>query len=209
VHLIFDLDGTISDPAVGIVRSINHALRGFGYPPLRDEEVSACIGPPLDVILRRAAPGVSDVVLDDLVARYRQRYGQIGYAENVLYPGIAAALEQLARDGVRMGVCTSKRQEFAERILRLFDLRVYFTFVSGGDIGIRKEDQLRNLLEDGTVNDDATMIGDRAADVFAARANRLRSIGVLWGHGTLEELTSAQPDRLLRSPSEITGLAEF
>jgi phosphoglycolate phosphatase len=209
MHFVFDLDGTISDPAVGIARSLNHALRGFGYPALREEEVPAYIGLPLDDIFRRVAASASDVVLRGLVTTYRQRYGEIGYAENVIYPGVSAALERLASDGVRMGVCTSKRQDFAERILELFDLRAHFTFVCGGDIGVRKDEQLRSLREEGRVSDEAVVIGDRASDVFAARANGLRAVGVLWGHGTPEELACAHPDRLLGSPSELASLAEM
>ena len=90
----------------------------------------------------------------------------------------------------------------------MFGVRAYFEFVSGGDIGIRKEEQLHELLEDAKVNRDTVMIGDRAADVLAARANGLSSIGILWGYGTLEELSSANPEWLLRSPGELTGLVE-
>lgn len=208
MDLIFDLDGTISDPGVGIARSISHALVAFGHPALREDEVSPWIGAPLDVIFRQLVPGVSDVALHALVAKYRERYAEIGYAENVLYPGIAAALERLASRGVRMGLCTSKREDFAERILGLFGLRPYFAFVSGGDVGVRKEEQLRKLLDEGTVNRPAAMIGDRAADVLAARASGLVPIAVLWGYGTLQELSNAKAERLLISPSELTALTE-
>lgn len=205
--LIFDLDGTISDPAVGIGRSINHALAAFGYPEIGEEEVSGHIGPPLDATFRRIAPGASDATIHGMVARYRERYGEVGYAENLVYPGIREALRHLAAHGVQMGICTSKRVDFAQRILTLFELRPYFAFVCGGDIGIRKDEQLRALVEQGTVSRDATMIGDRAVDMTAARANGLRSIGVLWGFGSREELMEAVPDQLLSAPVELKGLA--
>jgi phosphoglycolate phosphatase len=204
--VIFDLDGTISDPTVGIGRSINYALGTFGYPEIDEKEVSQHIGPPLDAIFQRLVPHASADVVLALVARYRERYGDVGYAENAVYPGIIEALEYLASHGVRMGICTSKRADFAERILLLFHLRSHFTFVSAGDIGVPKEEQLRALIEQNTVSHDAAMVGDRAVDMTAARANGLRSIGVLWGHGGRDELAKALPDLLLESPMELKRL---
>jgi phosphoglycolate phosphatase len=205
--LIFDLDGTISDPAVGIGRSLNYALEAFGYRSLSAREVSRYVGPPLDWAFRQIVPGASHDTVLALVAKYRQRYWDVGYAENTLYPGIADALAGLSSDGVQMGVCTSKRREFAERILELFSLRQHFDFVNGGDVGIGKGDQLRALLDQGTVGPASTMIGDRAVDIEAARANGLGAVGVLWGHGTKAELLRAVPDRLLESPIELAGFA--
>lgn len=206
MQLIFDLDGTISDPAVGIGRSINYALAAFGYPGIGQEAVSRHIGLPLDAIFRRIAPGASAATILALAAKYRERYGEVGYAENVVYPGVPGALEDLAAHGVQMGICTSKRADFAERILTLFQLRSYFGFVSAGEIGVCKDEQLRTLIEQGTVNHGAVMIGDRAVDITAARANGLWSIGVLWGHGSREELLEAAPDQLLECPMELKRL---
>ena len=205
--LIFDLDGTISDPTVGFGRSINYALAAFGYPGIGEKEASQHIGPPLDGTFRRIAPGASDATILAMVAKYRERYGEVGYAENRVYPGIPEALQHLASHGIHMGICTSKRGDFAEQILTLFQLRSYFAFVSAGDIGVRKDDQLRALIAQRRVSQGAAMIGDRAVDVTAARANGLHAIGVLWGHGSREELTDACPDQLLESPSELKALA--
>lgn len=205
--LVFDLDGTISDPTLGTGRSMNYALSAFGYPAISAEDVPRYIGPPLDDAFRSIAPGASAGTIVDMIATYRERYGEVGYAENLLYPGIPEALQHLASHGVRMGICTSKRVDFAERILTLFELRTYFAFISGGVIGVGKNEQLRSLIEQGTVSPDAAMIGDRAIDVLAARANGLRSIGVLWGHGSREELAAVVPDQLLESPMELKGLA--
>ena len=204
--LIFDLDGTLSDPAVGIGRSLNYALDAFGYRTLSPQEVSRYVGPPLDLAFREIVPDASADTVLALVAKYRERYRDVGYAENTLYPGIADALARLSSDRVDMGVCTSKRREFAEKILERFGLRQHFTFVDGGDVGVGKGDQLRALLEQGTVRPTSTMIGDRAVDIEAARVNGLGAVGVLWGHGTKAELLGAGPDRLLESPMELAGL---
>jgi len=204
--LIFDLDGTLSDPVVGIGRSLNYALEAFGCRGLTAGEVSRYVGPPLDWAFRQLVPDASHDTVLALVAKYRERYSDVGYAENTLYPGIADALATLSSAGVQMGVCTSKRREFAERILELFSLRQHFVFVNGGDVGVGKGDQLRALLDQGTVGPASTMIGDRAVDIEAARTNRLGAVGVLWGHGTRAELLRAVPDRLLESPMELAGL---
>jgi phosphoglycolate phosphatase len=204
--LIFDLDGTLSDPVLGIGRSLNYALEAFGYRSLSGAEVSRYIGPPLDWAFRQMAPDASHDTVLAMIATYRERYADLGYAENTLYPGIADALAALSSDGVRMGVCTSKRREFAERILELFGLRHHFTFVNGGDVGVGKDDQLRALLDQGAIGPASTMIGDRAVDIEAARTNGLGAVGVLWGHGTKAELLRAVPDRLLESPWELTDL---
>lgn len=206
--LIFDLDGTISDPAVGIGRSINHALAAFDYPAVEEQAISQYIGPPLDVAFRRIAPAASEGTIIGMVAKYRERYGEAGYAENVVYAGIPDALEYLASHGVPMGVCTSKPADVAERILTLFQLRGFCAFVSGGDVGVRKDDQLRVLRERGVAGHGAAMIGDRAVDVIAARAAGLCSVAVLWGHGTLHELRSVAPDRLLDAPDDLKDLID-
>lgn len=205
---IFDLDGTISDPSVGIGRSLNYALRHFGHRPVAESDVSHFVGPPLDESLRSLVPGSSSEHIAALVAKYRERYAEVGYSENAIYPGIVEALQALATANVFLGVCTSKRTDFAKDILDLFGIRQYFDFVSGGDIGIRKVDQLASLLNDGVIAGTSTMIGDRAVDIAAAKSNRLRSIAVLWGHGSLEELQAVEPDALLQFPQELLTLTD-
>lgn len=206
--LIFDLDGTLSDPAVGIGRSLNYALEALGYRCITADEVFKFVGPPLDWAFRQIVPDASDETVRALVAKYRERYGDVGYAENVLYAGIAEALAQLSAAGVRMGVCTSKRTDFAERILEMCGLRGHFSFVNGGDVGVTKRDQLRSLLEQQAVTRTSIMIGDRAVDIHAARANELGAVGVRWGYGAEAELLAAAPDRILGSPAELAGLGQ-
>jgi phosphoglycolate phosphatase len=206
-RLILDLDGTISDPSVGILRSINYALTSFGYATIGDSEVAAYIGPPIDVIFRSLTRARSNEHILDLVARFRERYADVGYSENSLYPGIPEALEVLRQRGAKLGLCTSKRGDFAERILTMFGLRQHFTFVSGGDVGISKSAQLSRLLSDGLAGPGSTMIGDRGIDIFAGKANSLRTVGVLWGHGTESELVDAGPDRVLSDPLQLGELA--
>ena len=149
--LVFDLDGTISDPSVGIQRSINFALTHFGYPTISAAQIAGYIGPPLDETFAAITSKSSTDHIAGLVSKYRERYAEIGYSENVLYPGIREALDELARN-IPMGRCTSKHADFAERILELFQIRDHFLFVDGGDVGIRKEQQLASLLSKGTIS---------------------------------------------------------
>jgi phosphoglycolate phosphatase len=205
--ILFDLDGTLSDPLVGIGRSINYALSHFGYPELPLSELAVYVGPPLDqsfsVITGVAMPST----LEGFVAKYRERYGAIGYSENVLYPGIAEALHSLTGAGIRLGVCTSKRADFAEKILALFDLARYFSFVNGGEIGMHKWQQIQTLLETGAITPSTVMVGDRAVDITAAHRNGLDAAGVLWGHGSREELEAAEPRYLFNAPADLLSLA--
>lgn len=136
--LLFDLDGTLSDPLVGIGRSINYALSHFGCAPLELSQLAAYVGPPLDQTFRTLTAATGDDDIHALVAKYRERYAEVGYSENVLYPGIPEALTALAASGIPMGICTSKRADFAEKILEMFGLRKHFRFVSGGEIGVQK-----------------------------------------------------------------------
>lgn len=205
-HLIFDLDGTLSDPAIGILRSLNYALTCFGYPEVPGSGISAYIGPPIDVTFRSLIPQASRESVLALVTKFRERYADIGYAENELYPGIPESLAALAASGVSLGVCTAKRVDIAEKVLTMFGLRDRFRFVCGGDIGVAKADQLARLLGDDTVAPGSMMIGDRAVDVLAAKKNSLHSIGVLWGHGSYDELTRAGADRLLSYPADLRDL---
>ncbi|MFA5332508.1 MAG: HAD hydrolase-like protein [Methanoregula sp.] len=203
---ILDLDGTISDPASGICQCLNYSLSSFGYPKHSMSDISPYIGPPLDYSFRQITGETSEERIAEMVAKYRERYGRVGYAENMLYPGIPGAILALSDKGVLLGVCTSKRADFAEKILEMFALRQYISFVSGGDVGVKKENQLRELLEDGTIDKSAVMIGDRAIDILAARANGLASVGVLWGYGSKSELQDAGPGKIIERPDQLPDL---
>jgi phosphoglycolate phosphatase len=149
----------------------------------------------------------SSTALDGFVAKYRERYGEIGYSENILYPGIPELLHSLADAGVALGVCTSKRADFAEKILEMFGLRAYFNFVSGGEIGTHKWQQIQALLEQRVVTESTVMVGDRSVDITAAHRNGLDAAGVLWGHGSRQELEAEQPRYLFSTPAELLVLS--
>lgn len=205
--VLFDLDGTLSDPLEGIGNSINYALLHFGFPRHALADLAGYIGPPIDETFRTLTGRSEESEIRAFVAKYRERYADIGYAENVLYPGVAAALGRLGGANVPMAVCTSKRSDFAEKILRMFGLIGHFRFVDGGDVGIRKWQQVEALLSQGRVSKSSVMVGDRASDMIAAHRNGLRAAGALWGYGSHAELANQRPMCVLASPDELPELA--
>ncbi|HTE39606.1 MAG TPA: HAD hydrolase-like protein [Steroidobacteraceae bacterium] len=205
--VLFDLDGTISDPLVGFAQSMNYALGHFGHLPLELSACSAYIGPPLDESFTAITGVTSSSQIKELVAKYRERYADLGCAENTLYPGIREALAVLAESKISMAVCTSKRKDFAERILEMFGLRDHFLFVSGGEIGVHKWQQIEAMRAQGLASTSSVMVGDRSIDILAGRRNGLSSAGVLWGHGSRAELENERPDYLFASPTELSWLA--
>ena len=206
--LIFDLDGTLSDPILGISRSINHALASADYPVREQSELAQYVGPPLDETFK-VLTGAEDGEIRKLVSLYRDRYSEVGFSENTIYPGIESVLGKLSNAEVHLGVCTSKRADFAEKILRMFGIRDYFAFVSGGDIGVTKRQQLAQLLNQGIINSMAIMIGDRAVDVLAAKESGIEAVGVLWGYGSKTELAEQSPICLLERVEELVQVADL
>lgn len=204
--LIFDLDGTISDPFVGISRSINFALESLGYETVDPERIRPLIGPPLTEIFEILLGALRDPDMRNLVDKYRERYVSIGYSENTIYDGIPDIIAQLADSGYRMGVCTSKRADYAQRIVDMFGLTQHFAFVDGGGVGVEKRQQIEGLVANGLQASSAVMIGDRAVDILAGKSNDLAAAGVLWGFGERAELEEAVPDYLLASPADLLGL---
>ncbi len=204
--LLFDLDGTLSNPEKGITRSLNYALIEHGHAERSTQELATTIGPPLDVAFRQLLPGIKDEQVLALITSYRERFREIGYAENELYPHIPDILEKLRAKGYQLGLCTSKIPVFAEKILEHFGLHSFFTVVNGGDVGISKSDQIRALLIDEAITPNCLMIGDRAVDLTAAHENGLDSAGVLWGFGSRDELTAENPKYLLQTPQDLITL---
>lgn len=204
--VIFDLDGTISDPFEGIFKCVNHALGVYDYDPVAPERVRDLIGPPLDEIFAALLGPQTHSRMLELVEAYRDRYARAGFAENVLYGDVAAVIRQLAESGVRMGICTSKRADYAAKILEMFGLVEFFEFIDGGDVHLRKVAQIRKLVANGVDAGSAVMIGDRAVDILAAAGNGVDAIGVTWGFGSREELDDARPSHVVDSAPELLEL---
>jgi phosphoglycolate phosphatase len=205
--LIFDLDGTLSDPKVGITKCVNYALVKHGYEAqCVDTLAPIVIGPPLDESFRGLTGIMDSAHIGSLVTSYRERYADLGFRENILYDGITEALDHFKSMGIRMGVCTSKPERFALPILEMFGLIDYFEYLSGGDVGIQKSTQIKSLLEDGHICKNCLMIGDRKHDLIAANENGLHGAGVLWGYGSHEELNAHDPRHVFKSIDELVKI---
>lgn len=200
-NLLFDLDGTLTDPRLGIVRSIVYALNELGHPAPPEEDLDRWIGPPLIDSFQELLG--DRVEAARAVDSFRSRYGDSGLYENSVYPGIEDALRELSSAGARLFVATSKPEPFAIRIVEKFGLARYFDAVHGSVLtGERadKSDLLAHILMFENLQARASvMIGDRSHDIVAARANGLRSIGVTWGYGSEAELVAAGADSICSS----------
>jgi phosphoglycolate phosphatase len=192
--VLFDLDGTLTDPKVGITGSIRHAMAELGRPLGDKVDLDWCIGPPLIDAFARLLDGDRGRA-EAGVAAYRARYGVVGLYENEVYPGIPELLDALVADGRRLVLATSKPRVFAERILAHFDLARRFAAIHGSELDgtrVHKTDLLPWILaREGIEAATAVMVGDREHDVFGARAAGLAAIGVAWGYGSRAELTAA------------------
>ncbi len=210
LHLMFDLDGTLTDSRVGVTQSIRHALRVLGHDPPAATALEWCIGPPLADSFRELIPNLSEHGLVVALDAYRERYQRLGIDETVVYPGIVDCLERLAQDGAVLLMVTTKPTVFAVEIARRFELDGYFRAVHGSELdGTRsgKPELIAHVLQVERIDRrDAVMIGDREHDVIGARANGVRACGVTWGFGSETELAAAGADLIACGPADLIAL---
>ena len=201
--IFFDLDGTLTDPRVGITRSIQHALHKFGIEPPSCEKLTKYIGPPL---IDSFAEIVGDARATKALEYYRERFSEFGWKENEVYPGIRDTLGKLRNADFRLCVATSKPEIFARRIVEHFEIDQYFDAIYGAELdGTRsdKSELLRFALTETAPSGAAAMIGDRKHDVIGAIANGMQAIGVTWGYGSREELQAAGATILVDTPEAL------
>lgn len=206
-HLLFDLDGTLTDPAQGITRSVAYALRKFGIEETNLTELYPFIGPPLiDSFIKFY--GLTPEQARQGVTCYREYFVPKGMYENTVYPGVKTMLADLKRAGYILLLATSKPEPFARDILAHFSLDPYFDFVCGASLDetrTAKPDVIRYALETAGFPNPASclMIGDREHDVLGAKACGIASAGVLYGYGSREELESAGADYICATVEEL------
>lgn len=204
--VFFDLDGTLSDPGTGIMRSIRYAMDRLGLDCPDDDELTWCIGPPL---LESFGSMVGNELAPQALEYYRERFADIGWKENALYPGIVDVLQFLSESDRPLYVATSKPFVFADRIIRHFELDKYFSRVFGSELdGTRsnKGELLRFALSETGLMDQAVMVGDRKYDILGAKSNRIGSIGVTYGYGSQRELESAGADLVVDTPERLKSV---
>lgn len=208
--ILFDLDGTLTDPREGITRSIAYALERMGLAPPPLEQLTFAIGPPLRRSLATLIGDAAPQAVERAIALYRERFADVGLYENAVYDGIGEVLGTLAGRGATLYVATSKPRVYAERIVRHFALEAHFEAIHGCELDGTREDKrdlLAHLLpHHGVAPGEAAMIGDRGADMVAARHHGVRAVGALWGYGTREELTQAGAQSLCERPAGLAAL---
>lgn len=203
-HILFDLDGTLTDPGAGITRSVQYALKKYGIEVDDLTGLYPFIGPPLKESFQKFF-GFDQAEAREAVAAYREYFSERGIYENQLYQGVAEMLERLRSAGQTLLLATSKPTVYAEKILRHFKIDEYFQFISGSELDGSRTDKaevIEQALEQSRVSDRtrAIMVGDREHDVIGAKKAGLAVIGVLYGYGDREELSRAGADFIVADP---------
>lgn len=209
--ILFDLDGTLTDPKLGITSCVQHALEAIGQPEPDNNKLIPFIGPPLKEMFMSYC-NVDAEMGEFLVAKYRERFSTVGMFENEIYEGIKELLTGLKLAGKKIALATSKPQVFSEKILEHFDIKDLFDVIVGSELNGRrtnKADVIKEVIEqfgkEFNVNR-AVMVGDRKYDVIGAREYGIKTIGVTYGYGGVDELTVAGSDYIVESVTELREL---
>ena len=203
--IFFDLDGTLTDSAPGIIHSVQYALKKYGIEA-EENDLRSFIGPPLVHSFQERFGFDHDKALE-AVAYYREYFTAGGMFENSVYPGVVEMLQKLKEDGLMLAVATSKPELFSKQILEHFALTRYFVFIGGAamdETRTTKVEVLSYALRELQVDPaKAVMIGDRENDMEAASLLGTESIGVLYGYGSKEELANAGAKVFAETPMDI------
>lgn len=206
-NILFDLDGTLTDPGIGITNSVAYALKKFGIQVENRESLYKFIGPPL-IDSFREFYGFDEEKANIGVKFYREYFSDKGIFENTVYDGIESLLKALKAANKKIILATSKPEIFAERILKHFGLEIYFDTIAGSTLDTERNTKsavISYALELSNISDmsDTVMIGDRKHDIIGAKANNLKSIGVLYGYGDFDELSKSHADYIVASVGEL------
>ena len=221
-YFLFDLDGTISESAPGIIKAVQYGLDAVGIHERDMGKLRTFIGPPLNVQMKKLYH-MSDEDIVTAVTKFRELYETKGIFDCRPYPGLELLLPRAVSSGHVLAVASSKPEPFVKEIINHFGFSSYFSVICGSDVGdelkkraiisqkariIRKA--IDQLEESGYDHDDlwhhTVMIGDTAYDIDGARENHLPSIGVAYGYGSREELAAAGTDRIVSSVKELTSV---
>ena len=194
-QIFFDLDGTLTDPGVGITNSVMHALKTYGIVEEDREKLYPFIGPPLPDSFQQYY-GFSKEKSLEAVDRFREYFSVKGLFENEIYPGIPHLLARLKEEGKKIHLATSKPEVFAKKILEHFKIDSYFTVICGASLDESKHSEKTAILKDalsrsGADPRESIMVGDRKYDILGGRAYGMKTVGVLYGYGSREELSEA------------------
>jgi phosphoglycolate phosphatase len=198
-HVLFDLDGTLTDPYLGITNSVKYALNKFNIAEQNNSQLKLFIGPPLEQSFMEYYRFNKNEA-KKAIEFYREYYSVKGIYENKLYHGIDIVLKTLNNKNINCIVATSKLEEYAVKVLRYFKIDLYFKHVTGSNLEgtlVEKEEIIKYIIEKYQLEKEKTiMVGDRKYDIIGAKNNGIDSIGVLYGYGTKKELEEVKPTYL-------------
>lgn len=210
-RILFDLDGTLTDPFLGITRSVAYSLKSFGIEVDDLETLKPFIGPPLDVSFREYYH-MDEAQSWKAVEKYREYFSKKGLFENKVYEGMEDFLQSLLNMDMKLYVCTSKPEVFAKEILDHFSLTPYFTGIYGATLDgslKNKGDVIAHCIKQEQLNiQDCMMVGDRQHDIVGAHQNQIPCIGVLYGYGSLEEFQEYHCDYIAKDLIELKKIIE-
>ena len=211
-HILFDLDGTLTDPAEGITNSVKYALRKAGYPIPDAQTLLRFIGPPLDESFRKFC-AMPEALSLKCIAYYREYFAAGGMFENAVIPGIPELLETLRGAGYHLHLATAKPEIYAVQILQHFGLYDFFEFIGAATLDKTrycKEAVVAYVLESLGITDkhECVLVGDRENDVQGALTNGIDCIGVLFGYGSAQELQSAGAAALAKTPAQVAEIVK-
>lgn len=206
-HILFDLDGTLTDPALGITNSVMYALKYYGFPIPEREKLFFFIGPPLIDSFEKHC-GFDREKAVEAMGVYREYFGEKGILENEVYEGIPKLLEALVKTGKKLYLASSKPELYCVQILKHFDLLKYFTFVAANTMEedrSEKSDIIDWLYENHpeVKEEGAIMVGDTEFDVIGAHAQGLPCIAVTYGYGNEKNVAANHPEFYANSVSEL------
>jgi len=211
-NILFDLDGTLTDPKDGITRCIQFALDQLGTTSPDVDQLDWCIGPPLRGSFSQLLNTKDDTLLDQALFHYRKRFSECGMFENVVYPEVIGSLRRIRKAGIRVFLATSKPEVFAKQILDHFDLSPFFDAVYGSELNGRlsdKGDLVAHILDTEDLDPKMTLIvGDRSHDIIGGKKNSIMTAAVSYGYGSREELTSFKPDFIFDTISDLAAFIE-
>lgn len=208
--ILFDLDGTLTDPGEGITNSVCYALKKFGIEAPDRRQLYRFIGPPLCESFEKYY-GFSSGQAREAVAYYREYYAEKGIFENMVYDGIAQMLTELRNAKRRLALATSKPEAYAKQILSHYALDSYFEVTAGAKMDgtrTKKDEVILYALESLHVTDRSSviMVGDREHDIWGAKKTGIDSLGVLFGYGSKEELKQAKADYIAKNVQDIAKI---
>ena len=206
-NILFDLDGTRTDPTEGIIRSMRYALDKLGRPHPTESELINSIGVSIQPTFEKLLNSNEEGLIEEGIRLFRERYSTIGIFENRIYPGAVGLLEVLYEDSHKLYIVTNKPRIYTISILEHFSIDQLFNGIFSPELDDYKPNKtefIKSALSGLTMDPNETaMVGDRREDIIAGKTNGIVTIGVTYGYGSEEEIVDAVPDYICSSPSEI------